>query len=63
MQRQLPKGTSNIVILHVIEGIPPCAEIYTGMTFEMERKQQEATVEGLAFPGSGRQTGQFPKSP
>jgi nucleotide-binding universal stress UspA family protein len=36
---------AKIVILHVIEPIPPYAEVYTGMTVGMERKQQEETVE------------------
>jgi nucleotide-binding universal stress UspA family protein len=38
---------ARIVILHVIERIPPYAEVYTGITGEMERKQQEETVEEL----------------
>lgn len=38
---------ARIVILHVIEPIPPYAEAYTGITAEMERKQQEETVEDL----------------
>ena len=38
---------ARIVILHVIERIPPYAEVYTGMTFEMEQKKQEETVEEL----------------
>jgi nucleotide-binding universal stress UspA family protein len=38
---------ATIVILHVIERIPPYAEVYTGITYEMERKQQEETVEDL----------------
>jgi nucleotide-binding universal stress UspA family protein len=36
-----------IVILHAIEPIPPYAEVYTGMTDEMKRKQQEETVEEI----------------
>jgi nucleotide-binding universal stress UspA family protein len=38
---------ARIIILHVIELIPPYAEVYTGITAEMERKQQEETVEDL----------------
>jgi nucleotide-binding universal stress UspA family protein len=38
---------ATIVILHVIERVPPYAEVYTGITYEMERKQQEETVEDL----------------
>src|SRR4030043_191958 len=38
---------ASIIILHVIERIPPYAEVYTGITYEMERKQQEETVEDL----------------
>ncbi len=38
---------AKIVILHVIEPIPPYAEVYTGITAETERKQQEETVEDL----------------
>ncbi len=38
---------ARIVILHVFEPIPPYAEVYTGITGEMERKQQEETVEDL----------------
>jgi len=38
---------ARIVILHVIEPIPLYAEAYTGITAEMERKQQEETVEDL----------------
>jgi nucleotide-binding universal stress UspA family protein len=38
---------AKIAILHVIERIPPYAEVYTGITYEMERKQQEETVEDL----------------
>jgi nucleotide-binding universal stress UspA family protein len=38
---------AKIVILHVIEPIPSYAEVYTGMTVEMERKQQEETAEEL----------------
>jgi len=38
---------ATIVILHVVERIPPYAEAYTGLTYEMERKQQEETVEDL----------------
>jgi len=36
-----------IVILHAIEPIPPYAEVYTGMTEVMRRKQQEETVEEI----------------
>jgi nucleotide-binding universal stress UspA family protein len=36
-----------IVILHAIEPIPLYAEVYTGMTDEMKRKQQEETVEEI----------------
>jgi nucleotide-binding universal stress UspA family protein len=38
---------ARIVILHVIERIPPYAEVYTGITDEMKRKQQEEIVEEL----------------
>jgi nucleotide-binding universal stress UspA family protein len=38
---------AKIVILHVIERIPPYAEVYTGIPYEMERKQQEESVEDL----------------
>ncbi len=38
---------ARIVILHVFEPIPPYAEVYTGITGEMERKQQEETVEDI----------------
>jgi len=38
---------AKIVILHVIEPIPSYAEVYTGITVEMERKQREETVEEL----------------
>jgi nucleotide-binding universal stress UspA family protein len=38
---------AKIVILHAIEPIPSYAEVYTGMTVEMERKQQEESVEEL----------------
>ncbi len=36
-----------IVILHVIERIPPYAEVYTGLTDEMKRKQEEETAEDI----------------
>jgi nucleotide-binding universal stress UspA family protein len=38
---------AKIVILHAIEPIPSYAEVYTGMTVEMERRQQEESVEEL----------------
>jgi nucleotide-binding universal stress UspA family protein len=38
---------AKIVILHVLERIPPYAEVYTGMTHEMERKNREEAVEEL----------------
>jgi nucleotide-binding universal stress UspA family protein len=38
---------ARIVILHVLERIPPYAEVYTGITYEMERKQREEVVEEL----------------
>jgi nucleotide-binding universal stress UspA family protein len=38
---------ASIVILHVIERIPPYAEVYTGITYEMERIQQGEIVENL----------------
>ena len=38
---------ARIVILHVIESVPPYVEAYTGITAEMERKQQEEIVEDL----------------
>jgi nucleotide-binding universal stress UspA family protein len=34
---------ATVIILHAIEPIPPFAEVYTGMTDEMKRKQQEET--------------------
>ena len=41
------KLDARIVILHVIERIPPYAQVYTGITYEMERRQQEETVKKL----------------
>jgi nucleotide-binding universal stress UspA family protein len=41
------KHDAKIVILHVIEPVPSYAEAYSGVTSEMERKQQEETVEEL----------------
>jgi nucleotide-binding universal stress UspA family protein len=41
------KHGAKIVILHVIERIPPYAQVYTGITYEMERRQQEEMVEDL----------------
>jgi len=38
---------AKIVILHAIEPIPPYAEVYSGITYEMEQKQQEETAEEL----------------
>ncbi|HXX34015.1 MAG TPA: universal stress protein [Thermodesulfobacteriota bacterium] len=38
---------AKIVILHAIEPIPSYAEVYTGVTHEMKRKQQDETVEEL----------------
>jgi nucleotide-binding universal stress UspA family protein len=38
---------ARIVILHVIESIPPYAEAYTGITGEMKQKQQKEIVEEL----------------
>jgi nucleotide-binding universal stress UspA family protein len=38
---------AKIVILHVIEPIPSYAEVYSGVTHEMKRKQEEDTVEEL----------------
>ncbi len=38
---------ARIVILHVIERIPPYAEVYSGIMYEMERQKQEETVENL----------------
>jgi nucleotide-binding universal stress UspA family protein len=38
---------AKIVILHVLERIPPYAEVYAGMTHEMEQKNREATIEEL----------------
>jgi len=32
---------AKIVILHAIEPIPSYAEVYTGVTHEMKRKQQD----------------------
>ena len=41
------RHNATIIILHAIEPIPPYAEVYSGITVEMERKQQEETVEEL----------------
>ena len=41
------RHNAKIVILHAIEPIPPYAEVYSGITYEMERKQQEETGEEL----------------
>ncbi len=41
------RSDARIVILHVLERIPPYAEVYTGMTYEMEQKKREETVEEL----------------
>jgi nucleotide-binding universal stress UspA family protein len=38
---------AKIVILHAIDPIPPYAELYTGMTDETKRKQQEEIIEEL----------------
>ena len=38
---------ATIILLHAIEPIPPYAEVYTGMTEIMKRKQQEETVEEI----------------
>jgi len=38
---------AKIVILHVFEPIPAYVEVYTGITPDWERKQQEETVEEL----------------
>ncbi len=38
---------ARIIILHVIEPVPPYVEVYTSITAEMERKQQEETVEDI----------------
>jgi nucleotide-binding universal stress UspA family protein len=38
---------AKIVVLHAIQPIPPYAEVYTGSTPEMERKQRQETVEYL----------------
>jgi nucleotide-binding universal stress UspA family protein len=38
---------AKIVILHVLESIPPYVESDAGITDEMKRKQQEETVEEL----------------
>jgi nucleotide-binding universal stress UspA family protein len=38
---------AKIVILHAIEPIPPYAEIHTGMTDEIKRKQQEEIGEEI----------------
>jgi nucleotide-binding universal stress UspA family protein len=39
------KRDARIVILHVLERIPPYAEAYTGMIIEMEQKKQGEIVE------------------
>jgi nucleotide-binding universal stress UspA family protein len=41
------RHNATIIILHAIEPIPPYAEVYTGMTEEIKRKQQEETVEEI----------------
>lgn len=41
------RHNAKIVILHAIEPIPPYAEVYSAITYEMERKQQEETGEEL----------------
>jgi nucleotide-binding universal stress UspA family protein len=41
------RHNAKIVILHAIEPIPPYAAVYSAITYEMERKQQEDTVEEL----------------
>ncbi len=38
---------ARMVILHVIERIPPNARVYMNITAEMERRQQEEAVEEL----------------
>ncbi|HYA90525.1 MAG TPA: universal stress protein, partial [Thermodesulfobacteriota bacterium] len=41
------RHNAKIVILHVIEPIPSYAEVYSGVTDEIKRKQEEETVEEL----------------
>jgi nucleotide-binding universal stress UspA family protein len=41
------RHSATIIILHTIEPIPPYAEVYTGITEVMKRKQQEETVEEI----------------
>ena len=41
------RHNAKIVILHVIEPVPPYADAYSGVTHEMKRKQEEETVEEL----------------
>lgn len=41
------KHNATIVIMHVIERIPPYAEVYTGITQEIEKQQQERTMENI----------------
>jgi len=41
------RHAAKIIILHAIEPVPPYAEAYSGVTVQMERKQQEETVEEL----------------
>jgi len=41
------RNNATIIILHAIEPIPPYAEIYTGITDKMKRKQEEETVEEI----------------
>jgi len=41
------RHNAKIVILHAIEPLPPFAEVYSGFTFEMERKEQKEIVEEL----------------
>jgi nucleotide-binding universal stress UspA family protein len=41
------RHNAKIVILHAIEPVPAYADLYTGMTDELKRKQQEETVEEI----------------
>jgi len=41
------KHNAKIVILHIIESIPPYAEAYARITDDTKRKQQEETAEDL----------------
>jgi len=41
------RNDARIIILHAIEPIPAYAEVYTAITDEMRRKQEEETIEEI----------------